>query len=74
MGLLDTIYRIYLYVLLPLVALVFLVIFFPIGILFGLCWLYLVYKHREPQRKALEAQKAAEQQLRVNAEMKKRGL
>jgi hypothetical protein len=50
----------YVYVLLPMAAICMLFIFFPIGILFGILAIYYIYKHREPQRLALEAKQREE--------------
>ncbi|MGA3315221.1 MAG: hypothetical protein ABSC64_02140 [Candidatus Korobacteraceae bacterium] len=57
--------RLYIYVLLPLATLIFLVVFLPLGLLFGLINLYMIYKHREPQRLALEAKQKAEKERKV---------
>jgi hypothetical protein len=53
----DLCVAITLYVICPLIVLAFIVLFFPIGLILGLVWLYIVYKHRTPQRNAMNAAK-----------------
>jgi len=55
----DACTAITLYIFGPIIVIAFLILFFPIGIILGLVWLYVVYKHRTPQREAMEAAKAA---------------
>jgi len=57
--------KLYVYVLMPLAAIFMLFIFFPIGILFGILAIYFIYKHREPQRLALEAKQREERELKL---------
>jgi hypothetical protein len=61
--------RLYIYGLLPLATLIMLVIFLPFGLLFGIMNIYFIYKHREPQRLALEAKQREERELKFQQQL-----